>query len=52
LERKDKKKGRLSTWKMMALTVSMGGSQVGHYVHSSIIADYTDSLDSVSTQVA
>jgi solute carrier family 45 protein 1/2/4 len=23
-----KKKGRLSAWKMMALTVSMGGSQV------------------------
>jgi hypothetical protein len=26
---KDKKKGTLSLWKMMALTVSMGGSQVG-----------------------
>lgn len=25
---KDKKKGKLSMWKMMALTVSMGGSQV------------------------
>jgi hypothetical protein len=40
----------LSTWKMMALTVSMGGSQVGHHVYSFIIADYTDSLDSVSPE--
>jgi solute carrier family 45 protein 1/2/4 len=27
----EKKKGRLSAWKMMALTVSMGGSQVSRY---------------------
>lgn len=49
----EKKKGRLSAWKMMALTVSMGGSQVsplsqipGYYV---LIIQ--DSLDSVCSAV-
>lgn len=45
--KKDKKKGRLSPWKMMALTVSMGGSQVGRLHPSSYMADPADCMDSV-----
>jgi hypothetical protein len=47
----EKKKGRLSAWKMMALTVSMGGSQVSS--QSQTPGDYvliiSDCLDSVCT---
>lgn len=46
---KDKKKGKLSLWKMMALTVSMGGSQVSLPGWGSRhTTDALDRLDSVS----
>jgi hypothetical protein len=35
----EKKKGRLSAWKMMALTVSMGGSQVSFSVSGAMASD-------------
>jgi hypothetical protein len=49
----EKKKGRLSAWKMMALTVSMGGSQVSLPPQSQgdTLLKTSDCLDSVCTAV-
>jgi hypothetical protein len=47
----EKKKGRLSAWKMMALTVSMGGSQVSSSKISALCLTHVDRLDSVSQRI-
>jgi len=61
-ERRDRKKSsskegkrrRLSVWRMMALTVSMGGSQVSVFLvlRSISLADSADCMDSVSSAKA